>query len=58
MGRFASYDGTEIAYRTLGHDNALGGGRLLVCLSGGPGLSPDYLGDLGGLAEGRTLVLL
>jgi len=30
MGRFASPDGTEVAYRTLGRGNPLGGGRLLV----------------------------
>jgi proline iminopeptidase len=52
MSRFASYDGTELAYRTLGT------GRPLVCLPGGPGLNPDYLGDLGGLAGRRQLVLL
>ncbi len=52
MSRFASYDGTELACRTLGT------GRPLVCLPGGPGLSPDYLGDLGGLASTRQLVLL
>ncbi|HEX3965306.1 MAG TPA: alpha/beta hydrolase [Trebonia sp.] len=30
MSRFASYDGTEIAYRVLGD------GPPLVCLPGGP----------------------
>jgi pimeloyl-ACP methyl ester carboxylesterase len=51
MDRFASYDGTDIAYRRLGR------GRPLVCLPGGPGLSPDYLGNVGGLGEKRTLIL-
>ncbi|HLJ99508.1 MAG TPA: alpha/beta hydrolase [Streptosporangiaceae bacterium] len=52
MPRFVSYDGTELAYRTLGD------GPPLVCLPGGPGRAPDYLGDLGGLSESRRLVLL
>jgi len=51
MNHFASYDGTEIAFRTLGQ------GRPLVCLPGGPGRSSEYLGDLGGLAGSRRLVL-
>jgi proline iminopeptidase len=49
---FASYDGTEIGYRTLGD------GPPLVCLPGGPGRAAEYLGDLGGLAASRRLVLL
>jgi proline iminopeptidase len=49
---FASYDGTEIGYRTLGD------GPPLVCLPGGPGRAAEYLGDLGGLAASRQLVLL
>jgi pimeloyl-ACP methyl ester carboxylesterase len=52
MPRFASYDGTEIAYRVLGD------GPALVCLPGGPGRAAEYLGDLGGLAGKRQLVLL
>jgi len=52
VNRFASYDRTELAFRTQG------AGRPLVCLPGGPGLSPDYLGDLGGLAGTRQLVML
>jgi hypothetical protein len=51
MSRFASYDGTEIAFRTLGD------GRPLVCLPGGPGRAGEYLGDLGGLAGSRQLIL-
>jgi pimeloyl-ACP methyl ester carboxylesterase len=49
---FASYDGTEIGYRLLGD------GPPLVCLPGGPGRAAEYLGDLGGLAASRQLVLL
>jgi pimeloyl-ACP methyl ester carboxylesterase len=52
MGRFASYDGTRLAYRVLGT------GAPLICVPGGPGLTPDYLRDLGGLAATRQLVLL
>lgn len=52
MSRFASYDGATLAFR------ALGDGEPLVCLSGGPGLSPDYLADLGGLGRSRRLLLL
>src|ERR1700716_2362366 len=51
MSRFASYDGTEIEFRTLGH------GRPLVCLPGGPGRASEYLGDLGGLDSSRQLIL-
>ncbi|MFJ8627107.1 alpha/beta fold hydrolase [Kitasatospora sp. NPDC093550] len=48
---FPSYDGTRLAFRTLG------GGPPLVCLPGGPGRAAAYLGDLGGLGAHRTLVL-
>jgi proline iminopeptidase len=48
---FVSYDGTKIAYRLLG------AGRPLVCLPGGPARASEYLGDLGGLAGSRQLVL-
>jgi proline iminopeptidase len=48
---FVSYDGTKIAYRLLG------AGRPLVCLPGDPGRASEYLGDLGGLAASRQLVL-
>jgi pimeloyl-ACP methyl ester carboxylesterase len=51
MPRFASYDGTEIAYRVLGD------GPPLVCLPGGPGRAAEYLGDLGGLDKVRQLIL-
>lgn len=52
MRRFASYDGTELGYRVVGE------GPPLVCLPGGPGRSVEYLGDLGGLATTRQLILL
>lgn len=52
MPSFASYDGTEIAYRVVGE------GSPLVCLPGGPGRATEYLGDLGGLSESRQLILL
>jgi pimeloyl-ACP methyl ester carboxylesterase len=51
MSRFASYDGTGIEFRTLG------AGRPLMCLPGGPGRACEYLGDLGGLAGSRMLIL-
>jgi proline iminopeptidase len=52
MPSFASYDGTELAYRILGD------GPPLVCLPGGPGRAAGYLDDLGGLDRSRRLVLL
>ena len=51
MARFASYDGTQIGYRTLG------GGPPLVCLPGGPGRTCEYFGDLGGLSRSRQLIM-
>jgi len=51
MAHFTSYDGTTIAFRRLGT------GRPLVCLPGGPGRLPDYLGDLGGLTATRELIV-
>jgi len=52
MVSFASYDGTVL----VGHER--GAGPVLVCLPGGPGRPSGYLGDLGGLAARRRLVLL
>jgi proline iminopeptidase len=54
MPAFESYDGTVLAY-TGG-----GAGPALVCLPGGPGRNPVYLGNLGGVgpAAGRNLVML
>ncbi|MFF2081364.1 alpha/beta fold hydrolase [Kitasatospora sp. NPDC058162] len=51
MEFFTSYDGTELAFRTVGD------GPPLLCLPGGPGRAAEYLGDLGGLGAHRTLVL-
>lgn len=51
MARFASYDGTQLGYRTLG------AGSPLVCLPGGPGRTCEYFGDLGGLSESRQLIM-
>ena len=50
--RFASYDGTELSYTSVGS------GPMLVCVPGGPGRAVAYLEELAGLSETRTLVLL
>jgi pimeloyl-ACP methyl ester carboxylesterase len=52
MGAFDSADGTRLVYHQAGE------GRPLVCLPGGPMQASAYLGDLGGLAAHRSLVLL
>ncbi|MEU4834181.1 alpha/beta hydrolase [Streptosporangium sp. NPDC023615] len=49
---FASHDGTVLVCHERGE------GPALVCLPGGPGRSSRYLGDLGGLAARRRLLLL
>jgi pimeloyl-ACP methyl ester carboxylesterase len=54
MPNFISHDGTELAYHLRGE----GDGDPLVCLPGGAMRASAYLGDLGGLAERRPLVLL
>ncbi|WP_031069682.1 alpha/beta fold hydrolase [Streptomyces sp. NRRL WC-3742] len=51
MEFITSYDGTTLAFRTLGD------GPPLLCLPGGPGRAAEYLGDLGGLSAHRTLIL-
>jgi proline iminopeptidase len=48
---FTSYDGARLSYRRAGS------GPPLVCVPGGPGRSPRYLGDLGGLGHSRELIL-
>jgi pimeloyl-ACP methyl ester carboxylesterase len=52
MRRFRTWDGTELAYRVAG------AGPPLVCVPGGPGQAVEYLGELGGLSDHRTLILL
>jgi pimeloyl-ACP methyl ester carboxylesterase len=52
MRRFRSWDGTELRYRVVGS------GPPLVCVPGGPGQAVEYFGELGGLSDHRTLVLL
>lgn len=52
MQRFRSWDGTELAYRMVGS------GPPLVCIPGGPGQAVEYLGELGGLSDHRTLILM
>lgn len=52
MRRLRSWDGTILAYRTVGT------GPPLICVPGGPGQAAEYLGDLGGLDRHRTLILL
>jgi len=47
-----AHDGTRLSCRRTGS------GVPLVCVPGGPMLSADYLGDLGGLADHVELVLL
>jgi len=52
MPSFTASDGTELAYHLVGE------GEPLICLPGGPMRASAYLGDLGGLAGHRQLVLL
>ena len=51
MAQFTSYDGTKLEFRRAG------AGRPLICLPGGPGRTPGYLGSLGGLDGSRELIL-
>jgi proline iminopeptidase len=50
--RFAAPDGTHLAFHHHGT------GTPIICVPGGPMLDSAYLGDLGGLAADRALVLL
>ncbi|MDQ0579141.1 alpha/beta fold hydrolase [Streptomyces rishiriensis] len=52
MPTFTAPDGTELAYHVRGE------GEPLVVLPGGPLRASAYLGDLGGLAARRRLILL
>ncbi|MGW8557351.1 alpha/beta fold hydrolase [Streptomyces tubercidicus] len=55
MPTFHTYDDAELHYRVLGPaDSPL---PPLVCLAGGPGRDAAYLGDLGGLAAHRQLII-
>ena len=52
MPTFAAPDGTQLAYHSVGE------GEPLICLPGGAMRASAYLGDLGGLASHRRLILL
>jgi pimeloyl-ACP methyl ester carboxylesterase len=55
MPTFSSHDDTLLAYDVHGADD---GSAPLVCIPGGAMRDPVYLGDLGGLAAARRLVVL
>ncbi|WP_043635603.1 alpha/beta fold hydrolase [Nonomuraea candida] len=52
MPAYSAYDGTALAY------DAHGSGDPVICLPGGPIQDAAYLGDLGGLAAYRRLILV
>lgn len=52
MPAFRAVDGTELEYHVQGQ------GAPLVCVPGGPMRATSYLGDLGGLAADRQLIML
>jgi pimeloyl-ACP methyl ester carboxylesterase len=52
MESFRTADGRIVSYRREGT------GPMLVCHPGGPGFSSRYFGDLAGLGESFTLILL
>ncbi|MER5732064.1 alpha/beta hydrolase [Streptomyces sp. NPDC002138] len=52
MPTFCASDGTRLAYHVSGD------GPPLICLPGGPMEDSAYLGDLGGLAAHRRLIVL
>ena len=52
MKRVTARDGVTLAV------DEMGAGPPLLCVPGGPGRAAAYLEDLGGLAAGRTLLLL
>ncbi len=52
MESFRTADGRTLAYRREG------AGPVLICHPGGPGFSSRYFGDLAGLGESFTLILL
>ncbi len=57
MAIFTSYDGTKLWYDVMG-DIQSAGQVPLVMVGGGPGMDVRYLGDLGGVGEGRTVIRL
>ncbi|GHF37179.1 hydrolase [Streptomyces mashuensis] len=57
MPHYTSYDAAELHYRVLGDERPGPAAPPLVCLAGGPGRDAAYLGDLGGLAALRPLVI-
>jgi len=50
--KLTTADGRKLTYRKLGH------GPVLVCHPGGPGYSSTYFGDLAGLWERFTLIMV
>lgn len=52
METFQTTDGRVLTYR------AVGAGSVLVCHPGGPGFSSWYFGDLGGLGQHLSLMML
>lgn len=56
MSTFIAPDGTKLAYDLKGAP--LDGRDPLICIPGGPMREPAYLGDLGGLAQRRPLVVV
>jgi pimeloyl-ACP methyl ester carboxylesterase len=53
---FSAPDGTELAYEVKGEGAS--DQSPVVCIPGGPMRDPEYLGDLGGLAARRRLIIL
>ena len=56
MSTFIAPDGTQLAYDVKG--GPLDGRDPLICIPGGAMREPVYLGDLGGLAQRRPLLIL
>jgi proline iminopeptidase len=52
MPTYSAHDGTKLAYRVEGE------GPPVACLPGGPMADSSYLGDLGGLAAHRQLLMI
>ncbi|MBR7839605.1 alpha/beta hydrolase [Actinospica durhamensis] len=58
MPFFTAPDGTRLAYDVKGGPLDSHSRKPLICIPGGPMREPVYLGDLGGLADARPLVIL